>query len=72
MFRCSGSSTAITFQQFVNVMSGRRTNSFTCAVHWRDRQVWAGQDWHLAPPPSCLGTINSYVSQELLTDPRDR
>ena len=37
--RFSNTTSAITFQQFVNVMSGKRTQSFTCAVHWRDRQV---------------------------------
>ena len=72
MVRYSSTTSAITFQQFVNVMSGKRSSSFTCAVHWRDREVRTGLDWHLAPPPSCLGTINSCVSQELLTDPRDR
>ena len=63
MLRYSSTTSAITFQQFVNVMSGRRTASFTCAVHWRDRQVRSGLDWHMAPAPSCLGTLNSMVSQ---------
>lgn len=39
ILRYSSTTSAITFQQFVNVMSGKRTQSFTCAVHWRDRQV---------------------------------
>ena len=42
--RYSSTSSAITFQQFVNVMSGKRTQSFTCAVHWRDRQVSREQE----------------------------
>ena len=66
MFRYSGSTSAITFQQFVNVMSGKRTASFTCAVHWRERGVRAGRD------SSCLGPLNSMVSSEMLADPRDR
>ena len=41
--RYSSTTSAITFQQFVNVMSGKPTQSFTCAVHWRDRQVSSKQ-----------------------------
>lgn len=43
ILRYSSTTSAITFQQFVNVMSGKRTQSFTCAVHWRDRQVSSQQ-----------------------------
>ena len=30
---------AITFQEFVNTLSGKRTLSFKCAVHSKDKQV---------------------------------
>ena len=30
---------AITFQEFVNTLSGKRTLSFKCAVHAKDKQV---------------------------------
>ena len=53
-------------------MSGKRTQSFTCAVHWRDRQVRSESDWHLARADTCFGTLNKVVSREVLTDPRDR
>ena len=66
MFRYSSSTSAITFQQFVNVMSGKRTASFTCAVQWRDRGVRTRGN------SSCLGPLNSMVSTEMLADPRDR
>ena len=36
--RAMGTS-AITFQEFVNTLSGKRTLSFKCAVHAKDKQV---------------------------------
>ena len=72
--RQAATTTAITAQQFVNVMSGKRTQSFTCAMHWRDRQVQASPDWHAAPAParSLLPGLAGCVGGELLPDPRDR
>ena len=32
---------AVTFQDFVNTLSGKRTLSFKCAMHCRDRQIVA-------------------------------
>ena len=76
MSRYSGSTSAITFQQFVNVMSGKRTASFTCAVHWRERGmrgVRPGRTGGAGGASACLLTpLNSMVSEEVLTDPRDR
>ena len=74
--RFSGSTSAITFQQFVNVMSGKRTASFTCAVNWRDRggrASLAGGAGGAGGASTCLlAPLNSMVSEEVLTDPRDR
>jgi len=73
-YRHSSTTSAITFQQFVNVMTGKRTQSFTCAVHCRDRLVHGHGDFHVAAraPQHLLGTLTSLVSREVLTDPRDR
>jgi hypothetical protein len=30
---------AVTFQEFVNTLSGKRTLSFKCAMHAKDKQV---------------------------------
>ena len=32
---------AVTFQDFVNILSGKRTLSFKCAMHCRDKQIVA-------------------------------
>ena len=54
-------------------MSGKRTQSFTCAVHWRDKRVQQKQQTEVTRVNStCLGTLNNVVSREVLTDPRDR
>jgi len=68
----SSTSSAITFQEFVNVMSGKRTSSFKCAMHCRDRQVVGEGDFRLVSAPPLMGRLTQLVSRECLTDPRDR
>jgi hypothetical protein len=38
--------TAVTFQEFVNTLSGKRSLSFKCAVHAKDRQVCNKDNQH--------------------------
>ena len=46
---------AITFQDFVNTLSGKRTLSFKCAMHCRDKQVVDNQ-WGEAWEPTAAAT----------------
>ena len=71
-YRYSSTTSAITFQQFVNVMSGKRTPSFQYAVHCRDRQVTGQNDFHLSIRQPMFNTMTSMVSREVLSDPIDR
>ncbi|KAI9563183.1 putative rhomboid-related protein 3-like [Daphnia sinensis] len=64
---------AITFQDFVNVMSGKRSRSFKCAVHHRDRQVCSENDFHLLlKPPTLFQRMVKVIADEFLTDDRER
>ncbi|XP_012538254.1 protein rhomboid [Monomorium pharaonis] len=64
---------AITFQDFVNVMSGKRTRSFKCAVHYRDREVWSENDFHLlVHEPPLFRRMVRMIGDEFLTEERDR
>ncbi|GAB6033655.1 hypothetical protein CHUAL_013717 [Chamberlinius hualienensis] len=65
--------TAITFQDFVNVMSGKRSRSFKIAVHHRDREVWSEHDFHLlTEEPDTVQKMVRLIADEFLTDDRDR
>ncbi|KAK7790809.1 hypothetical protein R5R35_012064 [Gryllus longicercus] len=65
--------TAITFQDFVNVMSGKRSRSFKCAVHQRDREVSSENDFHvLAREPPAFRKMVRLIADEFLTEERDR
>ncbi|RZF49028.1 hypothetical protein LSTR_LSTR011390 [Laodelphax striatellus] len=65
--------TAITFQDFVNVMSGKRTRSFKCAVHHRDREVSSENDFHiLLQEPPLFRRMVQLIAAEFLTEERDR
>ncbi|XP_071545619.1 rhomboid-related protein 3-like [Panulirus ornatus] len=65
--------TAITFQDFVNVMSGKRSRSFKCAVHHRDRQVSSETDFHLLlHEPPIFNKMVRLIADEFLTEERDR
>ncbi|XP_057657115.1 protein rhomboid-like [Diorhabda carinulata] len=71
-FRTS-STHAITFQEFVNVMTGKRSRSFKCAVHHRDREVSSENDFHLLlVEPPLFRRMVTIVANEFLTDDRDR
>ncbi|XP_043686829.1 protein rhomboid [Vespula pensylvanica] len=64
---------AITFQDFVNVMSGKRTRSFKCAVHHRDREVCSENDFHLlVREPPLFRRMVRMIGDEFLTKERDR
>ncbi|CAD6221206.1 GSCOCG00005088001-RA-CDS [Cotesia congregata] len=64
---------AITFQDFVNVMSGKRTRSFKCAVHHRDREVSSENDFHLLiHEPPFFHRMVRMIGDEFLTEERDR
>jgi hypothetical protein len=57
-------------------MTGKRSRSFKCAVHHRDREVWSGSDYHLLPlfgtPDSKVKSMARLIANEFLTDERDR
>ncbi|XP_032573717.1 rhomboid-related protein 3 isoform X1 [Drosophila sechellia] len=63
----------VTFQDFVNVMSGKRTRSFKCAVHHRDREVCSENDFQLVlnEPPLFRKMVHA-VAMEILPEERDR
>ncbi|XP_076333638.1 rhomboid-related protein 2-like [Tachypleus tridentatus] len=64
---------AITFEDFVSVMSGKRTRSFKIAVHHRDREVWSENDFHLlTQEPRLFHRMVRAVAHEFLSDDRDR
>ncbi|XP_044760040.1 protein rhomboid isoform X1 [Coccinella septempunctata] len=65
---------AITFQDFVNVMTGKRTRSFKCAVHHRDREVSSESDYHLITenPSIFRNRMVTIIADQFLTDDRDR
>ncbi|XP_043280594.1 protein rhomboid-like isoform X1 [Venturia canescens] len=64
---------AVTFQDFVNVMSGKRTRSFKCAVHHRDREVCSENDFHiLVNEPPLFRRMVRMIGDEFLTEERDR
>ncbi|XP_058804830.1 uncharacterized protein LOC131671979 isoform X2 [Phymastichus coffea] len=64
---------AVTFQDFVNVMSGKRTRSFKCAVHHRDREVCSENDFHLlTDEPPLFRRMVRMIGDEFLTEERDR
>ncbi|XP_046751049.1 protein rhomboid [Diprion similis] len=64
---------AITFQDFVNVMSGKRSRSFKCAVHHRDREVCSENDFHLlVHEPPLFQRMVRMIGDEFLTEERDR
>jgi rhomboid-related protein 1/2/3 len=54
-------------------MTGKRSRSFKCAVHHRDREVSSENDFHLllVEPPLFRRMVN-IVADEFLTDERDR
>ncbi|TDG47363.1 hypothetical protein AWZ03_006222 [Drosophila navojoa] len=63
----------VTFQDFVNVMSGKRSRSFKCAVHHRDREVCSENDFQLviSEPPLFKKMVHA-VAMEVLPEERDR
>ncbi|CAL4079091.1 unnamed protein product [Meganyctiphanes norvegica] len=64
--------TAITFQDFVNVMSGKRSRSFKCAVHHLDLQVRSENDFQLFQEPTPFKKMVQVIASEFLTEERDR
>lgn len=54
-------------------MSGKRTRSFKCAVHHRDREVCSENDFHMVldDPPFIKKMIHA-IAMEVLTEERDR
>ncbi|XP_014275288.1 protein rhomboid isoform X1 [Halyomorpha halys] len=64
---------AITFQDFVNIMSGKRRRSFKCAVHQLDREVSSEHDFHLVlRQPPLFTRMVQIIADEFLTHERDR
>ncbi|XP_022916757.1 protein rhomboid isoform X2 [Onthophagus taurus] len=54
-------------------MTGKRTRSFKCAVHHRDREVSSENDFHLLlVEPTLFTRMVRAVAEEFLTDERDR
>ncbi|XP_063698403.1 uncharacterized protein LOC134829305 isoform X2 [Culicoides brevitarsis] len=66
-------SNTVSFQDFVEVMSGKRSYSFKCAVHCRDREVSSNNDFHLiVKNTSLLNKMAHIVAVEVLPEERDR
>ncbi|XP_014261077.1 protein rhomboid-like [Cimex lectularius] len=64
---------AITFQDFVNVMSGKRRRSFKCAVHHLDREVSSENDFHIIlKEPPLFKRMVQIIADEFLTEERDK
>ncbi|XP_025194980.1 rhomboid-related protein 2-like isoform X1 [Melanaphis sacchari] len=64
---------AITFQDFVNIMSGKRRRSFKCAIHHRDKEINSENDFHIIfQEPTLHQKMVRFVAEEFLTDERDR
>ncbi|XP_014476043.1 PREDICTED: rhomboid-related protein 3-like [Dinoponera quadriceps] len=54
-------------------MSGKRTRSFKCAVHHRDREVCSENDFHLlVHEPPLFHRMVRMIGDEFLTEERDR
>lgn len=54
-------------------MSGKRTRSFKCAVHHRDREVSSENDFHiLLQEPPLFRRMVQIIADEFLTEERDR
>ncbi|XP_018570443.1 protein rhomboid-like [Anoplophora glabripennis] len=54
-------------------MTGKRSRSFKCAVHHRDREVSSENDFHLLlVEPPLFRRMVAIVADEFLTDDRDR
>ena len=54
-------------------MSGKRSHSFKCAVHHRDREVCSENDFHLLlEEPTFFKKMVHVIAMEVLTDERDR
>lgn len=54
-------------------MSGKRSRSFKCAVHHRDRQICSQNDFHLlVQQPTFFARMVKAIANEFLTDERDR
>ncbi|XP_076310078.1 rhomboid serine protease stem cell tumor isoform X2 [Tachypleus tridentatus] len=66
-------SLAITFEDFVGVMSGKRTRSFKIAVHHRDREVWSENNFHIVTRNTrFFHRMVKAIGHEFLSDERDR
>ncbi|KAG8326833.1 Rhomboid- protein 3 [Homalodisca vitripennis] len=54
-------------------MSGKRSRSFKCAVHHRDREVSSENDFHvLLEEPPLFRRMVQIIADEFLTEERDR
>ncbi|XP_013142943.1 PREDICTED: rhomboid-related protein 3-like [Papilio polytes] len=54
-------------------MSGKRTRSYRCAVHHRDREVSSENDFHLLlEDPTFFARMVHLVAMEVLPEERDR
>nr|CAD7600673.1 unnamed protein product [Timema genevievae] len=54
-------------------MTGKRTRSFKCAVHHRDREVSSENDFHiLVQEPPVFRRMVRIIADEFLTEERDR
>nr|CAD7452174.1 unnamed protein product [Timema tahoe] len=57
----------------VSCMTGKRTRSFKCAVHHRDREVSSENDFHiLVQEPPVFRRMVRIIADEFLTEERDR
>ncbi|XP_067129225.1 rhomboid-related protein 2-like [Centruroides vittatus] len=64
---------SISFEDFISVMSGKRTRSFKIAVHHKDREVWSEHDFRLlTSEPGLFHRMVHIIAQEFLPDERDR
>lgn len=54
-------------------LSGKRSRSFKCAVHHRDREVCSENDFHIFHEPSPIfRRMVTVIAMEVLPEERDR
>ena len=71
--RATDGSPTITYQEFVNIMSNKRSQSFKIAVQNRDQKLWSEHEFRIRrKPSSCLHAVAKRVAKEYLTDEHDR
>ncbi|XP_064618782.1 rhomboid-related protein 3-like isoform X2 [Lineus longissimus] len=62
----------ISYQEFVNILSNKRTRSFMIAVHCRDKEVWSENELRVEPKRTLFTKMVHIIAIEVLPDKLDR